>query len=408
MAWEVVYCFAGSLLGFLLGLIPSMHINNFLPIFLLMAAKFGMLADSFVVFVVAASSSFLISSFLPSYFLGAINEENFISILPSNKMLLRGEGYKALQITLAACLLSILFSFLLIGLFLKFYSQIYFAIRKYVWLILIYVLIFDVWIQKRKLEALLIIILSSFLGIIGLNYPYLDGQKVLFPILIGLFSLPNLFLSIKQKVKIPHQKTNQKFDLDKSFIKQSFFGSIGGIVAGFLPAVGTSQIAIALQRIVGGSSLAFLAIVGSITMANEIFSLVSLYLVGNPRSGSAVAIQSYSTNMNFHQFLLTLPTITFSATTSFLLADKLAKKFAKFVSSINYSKISLATFIFIVCLVFLLTGIHGLLLAMTSFFIGLATLFLGVKRSTNTAVLITPSIFFFLGLTPAVYELLGI
>ncbi len=404
---ELVFWILGFLFGFLLGLIPSMHINNFLPLLLLLAYEFKMSGIDFVIFISSMSASFLFSSFINSYFIGAVNEENFIGVLPSHKLLMKGKGMLALRITLTSALISAFFSFLLVFFTMNFYRELYEYIRPKVWILLLYFLVFEIFTQKHKIKTIIAIVLSSLLGFVVVNFPWQNPEGLLFPMLTGLFALPNLAISYKQKIKIPKQNTKIQLKISKEFIATNFIGTLAGIAAGFLPAIGTAQLTILTQSIIGNSLVNFLALTGSIIMANEFFSLVSVYLVGNPRSGASVAIAKY-TKMNLAMVYFAMMSLFLTSVISFLLSLKLASKYIRFVEKLNYAKLSLTVICFIVLMVFVFSGAFGILVLVSSFLIGLLTLKLGVRRSTNMFCLIFPSITFFTGLDQILLKVLEI
>jgi len=86
----------------------------------------------------------------------------------------------------------------------------------------------------------------------------------------------------------------------------------------------------------------------------------------------------------------------------------LGRKIPKFLEKINYRNLCLSVIIFIVTIIFLLTGILGLLITFTSTAIGLLCAYLGIRRSHCMGCLLLPSILFFSGLNPAIISLLRI
>jgi putative membrane protein len=86
----------------------------------------------------------------------------------------------------------------------------------------------------------------------------------------------------------------------------------------------------------------------------------------------------------------------------------LGKRIPKFLEKLNYKTISSSIIIFISSMVFLLSGIEGLLILLTSVSIGLLCAYLGIRRSHCMGVLLIPSILFFAGLNPLIISILGI
>jgi putative membrane protein len=184
---------------------------------------------------------------------------------------------------------------------------------------------------------------------------------------------------------------------------------LSGIAVGFLPAIGVSQAATMTQYIGGlGDARNFMMSLSGINIANEIFSLNSLYLMGNPRSGASVAIESIMPKPSLNDMMLLTGVIAFVSVIAAAATLCLGKRIPSILARLDYVKMSLAIMAFLVGMVFLSTGPYGLLVLFTSTSIGVLCARLGVKRSNCMGVLLLPSLLFFLGLNPFVLSLLGI
>ncbi|OYT42007.1 MAG: hypothetical protein B6U78_02350 [Candidatus Aenigmarchaeota archaeon ex4484_224] len=407
---EFLICLIGSILGTLLGLIPGSHINNILPF--LLSFSFFLNPLQLSLFIISISTSQIISSYIPSIFLGAPNEENALSILPGHKLLLKGNGISAIKIMITSSLLSTLFSFLLIAIFFNFFNFFYQISRNFVSILILLTILIMILIErkiKRILLSSFIFLISGIFGILALNFPLVNQNYILFPVLSGLFGISTLINSLNEKPKIPKQNFNIKIDFNKKLIKSSFIGSIFGILVGFLPAIGVSQAAIISQQILRiKDELNFLASLSSINVANEIFSLFAIYLINNPRSGASIAIQRILTNISLYHLFLFSSSILISLSISSLLSIKIAKRFVRIIEKIDYFKLNLIVLSYLLTSIFIFTGIYGLFLALISSSIGILAYKLGIKRSDCMGVLLIPSLLFFLKLNPIVYQILGI
>ena len=255
-----------------------------------------------------------------------------------------------------------------------------------------------------------IILLSGIFGMIILNSNLVNQKNVLFPSLTGFFGLSTLIISLSERAQIPKQEEDSRIQLSKkNVVKSIFLGSLAGIIVGFLPAIGISQAAIMTQYLGGmGETRSFLVSLSGINIANDAFSLISLFLVGNPRSGASVAIQKILPELTFYDILLFIGVILLTAGIGSLISLFLGEKIPKYLERINYRKLSLIIIVFIVSLIFFLTGIYGLLIAFTSTSIGILCAHLDVRRSNCMGILLIPTVFFFAGLNPLVLEILGI
>src|SRR3989304_1437469 len=92
----------GVIAGTFTGLFPGIHINL---IAALLLSSLSALSKYFsplqlIIFIVAMSITHTFIDFIPSIFLGAPEEDTFLSILPGHQLLREGKGYEAVILTL--------------------------------------------------------------------------------------------------------------------------------------------------------------------------------------------------------------------------------------------------------------------------------------------------------------------
>ncbi|MEM5794546.1 MAG: tripartite tricarboxylate transporter permease [Candidatus Aenigmatarchaeota archaeon] len=408
----LIFCLIGIAFGIFCGLVPGFHVNLIVPIIL----SFSFLVQNpyfLAVLIVSTSISEIFMNFIPSIFLGAPDEDTSLSVLPGHRLLLEGRGYEAIKLTVLGGILSLILSLAFILAFGNVFVYLYEISRPYVHYLIAFVVILMVASEKKLKKifyAILIIFLSGFLGIITLNSSLVSQQNVLFPILTGLFGLSTLILSLTERAFIPKQEEDSKLKIGNfQIIKSVILGCFAGIIVGLLPAIGVSQAATLVQYLGKASDArSFLITVSGINVGNEIFSLVNLFLVGNPRSGSSVAVQRVLTELNFYDIVYLIGSVCFSAGIASALTLFLGKKISKFLEKLNYRKLCIFILIFISTIIFLITGIFGLLIAFVSTSIGLLCALLEIKRSHCMGCLLIPSILYFSGLNCTVLSFLGI
>jgi putative membrane protein len=399
--------FFGTFVGILTGLLPGMNINNLLPFFL----TFTFLKpEVLAIFIASVAISQLLTNFFPSIFLGAPSSETSISVLPGHKLLLEGRGYEALKLCLSGASFSIIFSLILVFVLSPFFKDFYYALRPYVFYLILFVSLFMILSEKQPKKILfsfLIFLLSGFIGITTLNSS-LSSSTILFPMLSGFFGLSTLVISLKEESFLPKQKIDEELKIKRSdFFKSSLLGSIFGLIVGFLPAVGVSQAAVMAQTLARlGDPRNFLVTIGAISVANEIFSLNSLYLVNNPRSGASAAIQRILPEMSFQDFLTIVASILISSSLTTVFILFFAKKFYKLLLKVNYSILNIVMILFLSSLVFIFTGFIGLLVFFTCGAVGILTAELNIKRTHCMGCLLVPSMIFFYGATNNVLSFL--
>jgi len=408
----MVFAVLGIGLGIVTGLVPGLHINNILPVLLPLLVFIG---DPYYLAVMIVSMAVvqIFVGFIPSIFLGAPEADTSLSTLPGHRLLQEGRGFEAIKLTVVGGLGSLLVSLVVLVALSPYFPTFYEASRPYIQYVLIGMVAFMV-ISERKpariAHAALIILLSGVLGFLVLQSSLVNQQNVLFPTLAGLFGISILATSIMQKSRIPEQSggdeiRSRKIDLVKSIM----VGAVAGMMVGFLPAIGVSQAA-AMFQYVGGLSEArtFLSSLSGINVANEVFSLNSVYLIGNPRSGASVAIERIISDVTFNDVFLFVSVIIFSAGVGALVSLFLGKKIPPILARINYKWLSIGIISMMVAMIFVITGFYGIMIASVASAIGILCNYLGTKKSNCMGVLIVPSIFFFTGLTPIVSSVLGI
>ncbi|MFH1105883.1 MAG: tripartite tricarboxylate transporter permease [Candidatus Aenigmatarchaeota archaeon] len=401
----------GIPLGVATGLVPGLHVNTLVAIIL---PFYPMLPFSNY-FVVSLFASVLIThvfvSFIPSIFLGAPDPETSLSVLPGHKMLLEGRGLEAIKLTVIGSLGALIASLVLIFLFSGFFVSTYEFSRNYLHYILLAVVAYMVSreLPGKRLYALMIFMLSGILGFLVLQSSIVPQQHALFPVLSGLFGVSTLLLSINRKGNIPAQKTGRIFIGKSDLAKSILIGSLAGMVVGLLPGIGSTQATIISQQMFSlFGAEKFLVAMAGINAADSVFSLGSLHLVGNPRSGVSVAVEKVMGKIGFYDFILLLGVVACAAGAAAIITLKLSERVSKVMGAFDYSAISKSVVAFIALSVYFFTGLPGVLVLLTSASMGILASSLSVNRSHCMGVLLFPTILFFAGLTPSVAQFLGI
>ena len=389
--------FLGVLLGLLAGVLPGVHPNTFIPVMLGLVGFFDPLTAALVLVVGGVVNLFV--NFIPSVLLGAPEEATALSVLPGHKLLLEGRGHEAVKLLVTGALGATVLAVLLLPLFSAVVPALYAATRPHLWWLLTAVLAYMVLSERKPRPvffALLTVALSGALGVI-----VLDGfsEAMLFPMLSGLFGLPMLLLSARRGVTLPENVSFEEEPLSKGFVLSGIAtGTIAGVLAGLLPGVGTSQAAVFAQLASDRSKEAarkFLIALGGVNAADVMFSFFALWLVGNPRSGLAVAVGQMIT-VTQQNFLVVVSAVLFAAGIGAYLTLRLSRKAVFWMRRFDYRRLCLYTALLISLLVFLFTGPLGLAVLAVSTAIGLVPNLTNVRRSLAMACLIVPTILFFL------------
>ncbi len=374
---------SGCIAGIFTGLIPGIHMNTVAVSLVYFLPE----NTDLIYFIIAMSVMHTFIDFIPSILFGAPEEENFLSILPGHKMLLEGNGLNAIKITalggLIGGILSVMFSFIFVSLL----EKIKWIIPKIIPSILVLALLLMVSEEKKWKNTLLIVVLSGTLGFLVLN-DYFFVREPLFVLVTGFFAFPLVINSILNKTRIPEQK-KEKFNFSFQEIKGSLMSVLGGSLISLIPGIGPSISAFILSKFSKLNSKAFLALLGGINTTNIIFSFFVLISIGKTRSGSAVAVKQLG-NINESQLFLVCGIILISLILASVSAVLLSEFLIKKIQKINYTKINLIVLMFLLILVFLFSGINGLILSGISTGIGLLAVKKEIKKSSCMSFLIFP------------------
>lgn len=408
----MLFVFMGICIGVFAGLCPGIHINTTIPLLL----SFSVFIEDpmcIAALIISVSVTEMFIDQVPAIFIGSPDADTALCVLPGHRLLFDGRGYEAIKLTVIGGLGALVVSLLFIAIAADWFSVLYEVTRPFIHFVIIGVVAFMILSEKvpKKIGyAALVIAVTGFLGILTLNSSIVSQENVLFPVLTGLFGLSSMIISFSESSSIPEQGDDNGLLISrKDMIKSVLLASFAGIMVGFLPAVGISEAAVMTQYLGGSSSSrGFLMTTSGINVANDAFSLVSLYLVGNPRSGASVAIQKVIGDPSAFQTLLLTGIILFASGIAALLTLFLGKKIPNMLSKLNYRMLNVAVIIFITSLIFIMTGFYGLLILFASTSVGLLCAFLEVRRSQCMGVLLIPTILFYLGLTPVTIAVLGL
>ena len=388
----------GIVAGTIAGLLPGVH-SNLIAVFLVSTSV--LFIPYFppivlVVFIVAMATCQSFLDFIPSIFLGAPDEDSVLSVLPGHEMLIKGKGYEAVIYTLYRSIIAIPIILLLSPLFVLFLPSIFSYLQLIMFFILLSSSLYLIFREKtNKIWALIVFLLSGFLGIATLN---LNLQESLLPLLTGLFGSSSLITSIMKKTKLPEQEIKKLREIKVSkgeLGKISLASILSAPLCSFLPALGSSQAAVIGLDIIGETNQKqFLILLGSLNTIVMGLSFVTLYSIQKSRTGSAVAI-SKLLQISFSDLFIILFAILFAGILAFFLTIFIAKFFAGKISHLNYNKLSIFILLFLSAVVLFFSGFLGFLIFITATFTGLIAILIGVRRTNLMGSLMLPTILFY-------------
>ncbi len=334
--------------------------------------------------------------FIPSIFLGAPEEDTFLSILPGHELLQEGHGYKAVVLTLYGSLFALLIILIFTPLFILFLPSLYKTIKFIIPFVLIFISFYLIFREDNFLLSLVVFLLAGFLGISAFNLPI---KEPLLPLLSGLFGISSLIISLKSS-KNPKKQSLlplKEIKLSKSeFKKASLAALVSAPLCSFLPGIGSGHAATLGSEIIPQERKGFLFLVGSINTIIMALSFITVYAIGKARSGTAAAVQDILHQISLQHLIIILGTIILSGILAFFLGINLAKIFALSLNKINYKKLTLSIIIILAIINLIFSSWLGFIVLITSTSLGIFCILSNSRRINLMGSLIIPAIVYYL------------
>lgn len=406
----ILTCLLGILCGTITGIIPGIHVNT-VGAFTFAASpilfKFFS-PESLAVFLLSMSITHALLEFIPSMLVGVPDEATALSVLPGHSMVLEGQGKRAIRLIAIGGIGGIIFTILSMPLFLVFLPPAHELLKPYIGLLLLIMSIYLIISLNRNLEtigwSLIIFILSGIMGWVILNTP-LSPNILLLSTFSGLFGVSTLLYGLGENSILPRQRTVNEIRIDTRLLRGIFGGGIAGALLGFLPGFGPAQGSILAQEISGGDDNKvenLLTSLSALNTSDALFSLITIYIIGNARSGIAVYISKIIENFSLNHLIFFSFTSIISAAASFILCIKIGDFLIDRIQYMDYNRLSRLLIYFISFLVIIFSilenaPLHFILLAyITSIALGLIPHYVGVSKSHLMGILIIPALAIYL------------
>ena len=390
----LVFALFGFFAGIITGLIPGLHVNNFafiaLALFINSEPEFSLLISIFIISM-SLTSSFI--EFIPNLLLFLPDSDNFLSILPGQKMFLQGKAFQAVYLTAFAGLVSGVISIIIFYPLLFFFDSLWFLVKDFIWVLLVIVLILMVFEKKSFKEwffTLIIVLLSGFLGLVSFEFLFID--EPLFSLIAGFFGISAILNSLESK----GYSVKQSLDIEPidflQTIKLTSISLFAGLFIALMPGVSPALTALILSQMIGTiSSKEFLFVIGSVSMTNFVFSFGALISIEKARSGAALAISNLIV-LTQNEVILIMGISLIIIPLAFLTCLFLSKKLINELNKINLRPLLIAILLFQLVLVFFFSGFLGLVVSFLALIIAFLAADLGVKRSTCMSCIMLPMV----------------
>lgn len=405
----VIACFIGILVGTTTGMIPGIHVNTAGAI-LFASSTFLLtfLSPEFLcVLMVAMSIAHALIEFVPSMLLGVPEEGTATSILPGHRMVLQGRAKEVIRIVCVGGFGAIIVTILMLPIFNIVLPTLHELSKPFTWMILLFASIYLTYSltsnHRDFLWSLLLFLLSGILGWAIFQTPISSGVTLMCTF-SGLFGISTILFSLNDNSTLPHQNSFYDLDIDFNKFKSIFAGGINGAILGFLPGFGPAQGTVIAQAASGASdnddddTVNFLLATSGLNISDCLFSLMAIYIIGNPRSGIAVYMSYLVSDMTLNHLIIYIFASLLAVSISLVLALKLGDSFSKLMGKVDYKKLSIGVILLQIVILFIFIFYYGapvgymILALVTSTAMGMLPHYLGVGKSHLMGVLIIPAI----------------
>lgn len=409
----VIACFIGILIGTITGMIPGIHVNTAgAIIFASSGLLLSVLSPEFLcVMLVSMSIAHALIEFIPSMLLGVPQEGTATSILPGHRMVLEGRSKEVIRIVSVGGFGAILVTILMLPIFTITLPILHDLTKPYTWIILLFASIY----LTHKLTAnfrdflwsLLLFSLSGILGWILFQTPISSGVTLMCTF-SGLFGISTILFSLNESSTIPHQNPFYDLNIDFNKFKSIFAGGITGAILGFLPGFGPAQGTVIAQAVSGASdvndddTVNFLLATSGLNISDCLFSLIAIYIIGNPRSGIAVYMSYLLFEMGLNHLIIFIFASLLAVSVSLALSLKLGDSFSRLMGGVDYRKLSIGVIILQIVILYIFifyyqAPVFYMTLALiTSTALGMLPHYIGVGKSHLMGILIIPAIIIYM------------
>ncbi|MBR3112203.1 MAG: tripartite tricarboxylate transporter permease [Methanobrevibacter sp.] len=405
----VIACFIGILIGTTTGMIPGIHVNTAGAI-LFASSNFLLTKVSpefLCVLMVSMSIAHALIEFVPSMLLGVPQEGTATSILPGHRMVLQGRSKEVIRIVSVGGFGAIIVTILMLPIFSILLPFLHEVSKPFTWAILLVASIYLTYSLTSNfrdfLWSSLLFVISGILGWIIFQSPISSGVTLMC-VFSGLFGISTILFSLNDSSTIPHQNPFYELNIDYNKLKSIFAGGITGAILGFLPGFGPAQGTVIAQAVSGTNdcddddTVNFLLATSGLNISDCLFSLIAIYIIGNPRSGIAVYMSYLLSEMSINHLLIFIFASLLAVSVSLALSLRLGDSFSRLMGGVDYKKMSLGVIILQIVILYIFIfyykapPLYMTLALITSTAMGMLPHYIGVGKSHLMGVLIIPAI----------------
>ena len=405
----VIACFIGIAIGTTTGMIPGIHVNTAgAIIFASSTFLLTIVSPEFLcVLMVSMSIAHALIEFVPSMLLGVPQEGTATSILPGHRMVLQGRSKEVIRVVSVGGFGAIIVTILMLPAFAIALPILHDVSKPFTWIILLAASIYLTHSMTGNfrdfLWALLLFVLSGILGWIIFQTPISSGITLMCTF-SGLFGISTILFSLNDSSTIPHQNPFYELNIDYNKFKSIFAGGITGAILGFLPGFGPAQGTVIAQAVSGTNdnddedTVNFLLATSGLNISDCLFSLIAIYIIGNPRSGIAVYMSYLIFEMGLNHLAIFIFASLIAVSVSLMLSLKLGDSFSRLMGGVDYRKLSIGVILLQIVILYLFIiyykapVLYMSLALVTSTAMGMLPHYIGIGKSHLMGVLIIPAI----------------
>lgn len=419
LIYSLVAAACGALIGSLTACVPGLHVYNLLAVGVLFlchsATPYG--AEWLTPLWAACVTSFVVAGNIPAVLLAAPDDSALFTVLPGQKLLLRGRGRDAVLLNCLGAAGGLLFVLLLAApAALALLPHAWPVLRPHmhwmVWCVITFMLLSE-WPRQtgrgpagwHRLAAawrstgagLLTFALSGLLGLLLFNRPLTPPDAAfqsLMPAFTGLFTLPGLILNSVSRLVLPDQAQPMQTPCGRIELLNGLgAGCLGGAFAALVPAI-TGGIGgfLAGHATNLRNDKSFLVSQAASRAVYYTGGLMLLFVPGASlcRGGAAAMLESFCEPAGLRDFLLYLGSVALAGGISISLTPLLATRVTNGLTRWGCQRISRLALFIVLALVTALTDIAGLAITTVATGIGLIPPLYGARRMNSLGVILLP------------------
>ncbi|MGL6298109.1 MAG: tripartite tricarboxylate transporter permease, partial [Methanobacteriaceae archaeon] len=148
----------------------------------------------------------------------------------------------------------------------------------------------------------------------------------------------------------------------------------------------------------------FLTAISGLNTSDTLFSLIAIYLIGNPRSGIAVYMSYLITDLTLYHLLIFICASLIAVSISLMINLKLGDIFSNIMQKVDYKKLSITVIILMIVIFYIFVFVYSApfwyltLVLIASTALGLLPHYLGANKSHLMGVLIVPAMIIYMGM----------